>query len=494
MGKIKEILIDQFNGGMATDPREKDYRKFYHTKNFDVFSFPHKLSPRPTSAIQDATTMSGNEPLRFVYAPDSSGSYKLWVLIRQTSSGKAALLKWDSDNSQWDTPDGNLSDTTSVKDDVFAYYDDGTTKFLYFFDGSRYLQRYNNGAETGGVIEQYHDFTSFTYVSQPVHFLKDDNLYFFVDNKVYKKDGTAAPALALTLPSNGYIAAGAEYGDYIAIAFNYTNEIRSTVFLWNRNDSDPTVSQRWELPSSKIYQLAVLNGRLIAIDTDFIKVYVRRYNGAEFEKINELIGVRKSSLEDQMTKFNTIGDDRLYFPMDYDAPGYADSYNTRLGIWVVDSMGRITLDYAISAATVYKGLIYLSGDFWISYDTSSVTLTSAVAKTGITYSSTNPSVYETLFIGDANINKKLIKVGVRTESMPAAGQVVLKYRTTETSDWTTIFTNTTDNSYYHEAINIETTGIDLPEFRELQLRAELTGGAVMTGLAVKYEEFDDNLA
>jgi len=481
MGKIKEILIDKFDGGMATDPRSKNYRQFYHTKHFDAFSFPHKIVPRFTTTDK-ITGIDAMEPLRFIYDADNAGTYRLWALTRQTSTGKAALFKFLVDTDEWGIPTGNLFDTTSVMEDAFLNY----KGYAYLYDGSRYLMRYKLD-QSGGSEETYQDLTSITKAAQHLHCLKDDILYLFHDNIVSKLNNASWTATALTLPSTGYIVGACEYGDYIAIAFRYTNEIKSSIFLWNRDDSLTTTSQRWDLPSSAIYHIAVLNGRLMVIDTDFIKIYVRRFNGAEFEKINELQGVRKSFLEDQMTRFNVIADDKLLFPMDYDAPGYATDLNTRLGIWAVDSSGRITLDTAVEGATFYRGLFYLQGNLWISYD-------NKVAKTGITYSITNPSVYETLFIGEANLNKKLIKAGVRTEALPTDGKVVLKYRTVEEGEWTTIFTNTTDNSYYHEAINIEATGADLPEFREMQFRVESTGGAVITGLTVKYEELDDNLA
>ena len=483
MGKIKEILINTFDRGMSNDPRSSDFRKFYHTKHFDTFTYPHKLVPRFTTSEEVGTIGTDYTTLRFIYDADDNGDYKLWLLVR-SGAGKAALFKYNEDTDTWDVPVGNLFDTISVKEDVFINY----KGYAYVFDGSRYLMRYKLD-ESAGTDETYADFTAFTEVSQPVHFTKDDILYLPVDNKIYKKDDTDAPALALTLPDTGFVVGICEYGDYLAIAFNYTNEIKSVIFLWDRNDSVVTTSKRWELPSSKIYQIANLNGRLMVVDTDFIKVTARRYNGSEFEKLQELSSVRKSFLEDQMSKFNMIVDDKLYFPMDYDAP----SENTRLGIWALDSNGRLALDFMVKDATTYKGLFYLQGNFWICYNTTKV------AKSGITFSTTLPSIYEALFFKGAtkdeyNEDKEIIKVGVITEKMPTAGQIVLKYRTKEDEAWTTIFTHTTDDSQYHESVNIEADGSLIPQFKELQFRVESTGGAVVTGLVIKYELIDSNLS
>ena len=176
------------------------------------------------------------------------------------------------------------------------------------------------------------------------------------------------------------------------------------------------------------------------------------------------------------------------FPMDYDAPGYATSLNTRLGIWVLDSNGRLSLDFMVDGATSYKGLFYFKGNLYISYDTTKIALSN------IAYSTSLASVYESLFIGKSRVNKEIVKVGVTTEKMPTAGQIVLKYRTKEDEAWATIFTHTTNDSQYHEAVNIEADGSLIPQFREMQFRIESTGGAVVTGLVIKWEEIDDNLS
>ena len=91
---------------------------------------------------------------------------------------------------------------------------------------------------------------------------------------------------------------------------------------------------------------------------------------------------------------------------------------------------------------------------------------------------------------DIRITKKLVGVTVETEALPTAGQVVLKYRKDEETSWTTIFTNTTDNSLSHSAINIESTGVTLPQFKEIQFQIISTGNAVITGLRFKIEIID----
>ena len=79
-----------------------------------------------------------------------------------------------------------------------------------------------------------------------------------------------------------------------------------------------------------------------------------------------------------------------------------------------------------------------------------------------------------------------------TEAMPTAGQIVLSYKADGETSYTTIFTNTTDDDVYHEAVNIESSGLTLPEFREISFRIASTGNVVVKGLKFRHTERPDN--
>ena len=166
--------------------------------------------------------------------------------------------------------------------------------------------------------------------------------------------------------------------------------------------------------------------------------------------------------------------------------------DTRLGIWVVDSLGRIALSFVEEEATSYEG-IYALGNVWFIAHSNDGSVNNSVKDSS--YSITNPSIYESLILngGDSSKIKKLIGVTVFHEPLPAAGSVVLKYRKDEETAWTTIFTHTTDNSISHSAINIESSGANLPEYKEIQFQISSLGGAVITGLKYKAEEIDKDI-
>lgn len=122
-----------------------------------------------------------------------------------------------------------------------------------------------------------------------------------------------------------------------------------------------------------------------------------------------------------------------------------------------------------------------------------------LSKTNSSASYTATSIYESKIFnfGDSSKKKRLIGITVMTEPLPTAGQVVLKYQVDEnigTTIWTTIFTEATDNSISHSAINIESSGVALPPiFKEISFRIESTGGAVITGLKMGVEELDADI-
>ena len=90
--------------------------------------------------------------------------------------------------------------------------------------------------------------------------------------------------------------------------------------------------------------------------------------------------------------------------------------------------------------------------------------------------------------GYSHIVKKWIGFSISSEPLPSGGSIVGKYKANAESSWTTFFTSDTDNDISKEVINIEATGVNLPNFKELKLRFELLGGAEITGYSIKYEE------
>lgn len=482
MGKIYEQTINRFDGGMSEDKRVQNPSKFSITKHFDTNTYPHKLVPRnKTQALTGEDKTKGI--IRLLYNKFES-SYVMWGFGAGTAS-KGMLYYYNTNTQAWAEPDTNGISASARDTRVFFYYRD----YIYIFGGGTSLFR--AGVVGGTGFNTQYQAVSYTNLAEPVHHLSDDCAYFFHDNIVSKHDGSTWTPTALTLPSNIKITCAASYGNYLAIGTTTLGSLnnKSTVFLWDRDTSLTTVSERIDFGSGTLRHLAVLDNKLIGVVTDLGynsgRVFIKQASGTSAVIINELSCKDPSTSDFPDTR--VIKDNKLYFPMSAELNG-----DTRFGIWVVDGNGKLTLDTIEEEATSYEFITLLEDQWWIIH---SQDYSSNVSVTDESYSTTLSSVYETLILngGDSSQKKKLVGVTVMTEPLPTAGSIVLKYRKDESTSWTTIFTNSTDNSISHSAVNIESSGDNLPEFKELQFQVNSLGGAVITGLKYQYEEIPSDI-
>lgn len=106
-----------------------------------------------------------------------------------------------------------------------------------------------------------------------------------------------------------------------------------------------------------------------------------------------------------------------------------------------------------------------------------------------TYSET--SSLETLIFdgGDVDRKKRLNSVEVNTEPLDASQTITLSYRKDNETTWTTITTQTTDNSITKKSTKITSTNANLPSFNEIQFKIESSGGSsAITGFSFTYED------
>ena len=513
MTKIFEQKINRFDGGMANDIREKDTTRFAFTRNFDTLSFPHRLIPyRSYENGNDTNTRLLTD---FVYA--SSKLHALGINLASSNEPKVYIRTAFTDGA-WTTEAANF--TSGGTDDkvpgCFVFHDGS----IFMLSGTTTVDRYYVGGGTawavaaaiahGGGI----DGVGSNAVQGIVH-SKDKSLYLAGTRKIYRRAEGAADSswstAVLTLPLNLTITSICEYGNFLAIGCKDNNPIAQTskVFLWDRDSSVTTLSELIDWGLGTLNVLEELEGKLIGIslikrETSggliFNSVLSFKYyngNGAqEFERIN---GTRSSStspisyLGTQKQKVNN----RLYFVAMLSTDV---STQTKEGVWSVGRSGPsrpyvVTNEYPsrndnTGVPTTIEGFFIMGSYVWVVYDTGNV------SKTDDTANFTSNSKYETqIFDGDdSSITKKLIGVTVNTAPLPAAGSVQLLYRidanidgTTAGGNMTSIFTHTTDNSLSHSAINIESSGATLPEFKEIQFQIISLGGAEIIGLSFAYE-------
>lgn len=500
MAKTLLTKIDRFDGGVSSDLRETSSRAFAISKHFNTFSNPKKLTPyRDLEANEDKTF----NIIKFLQV--NSNVYGFGVVV-----GGAAAKVYKKTGGMiagpW-TEDQNVEGSGARDERVFFHYKD----YIYMWEATARLIRH--GDITGTATNATFQTISFTDVAQPIHHPADDIAYFFADNVVYSYDGSTW-ATGITLPTNLIITSGAAYGNYLAIGCRDKNATgHSVVFLWDRDSSVTTLSEKIDWGSGGLELIGVIDGTLFGLSnvgTDstlgiLSKLHIKQLSGNQALLIKE-IDLDSASTGDTSYSIPSIkkkrgnvvvADNKLYFALDS-----GDSTNARnlTGIWVVGrhEVGTpfaVTMAYkvntdAASPSDQIEGFNLFQDYLFVAHGSDG-----SVDRTNDTALYTETSVYESQIfnLGDSSQKKKLVSATVTNVYLPTAGQVVLKYRLNEETSYTTIFTNSVDNSISHTAVNIESSGVTLPEFKEIQFRIESTGGAEITGLKFKTEDVNDDI-
>ena len=395
----------------------------------------------------------------------------------------------------WINTSNYQSASGAINFNVFIYY--ARTGRIYALKASGAVLKY----DPSGSVAIVEDDTpsglgTITNDAQGIVHSKDDILYIPYNNKIAKNDNGSWTADSLTLPTHLFVTSICEYGNYLAIACAPLSGVgKSIVYLWDRDATLTTLSDSIDWGDERLNVLNEVDGVLVGISyapsntTRFNSRVVFRYlSVSRAIKFKEFFTGSATGVVNQAKQ---LVNNRLYFPMLI----YLNGAN-REGIWSVgrnkDGMLNVIQertsnnDTALVSTKNIVGFIVVGDFMFISYLDNN---TRAVSKTNDTASFTATSIYESKIFtgGDISLNKKLLGVTVMSEALPTAGQIVMKYKINAETSYTTILTEATDNSLSDSAINIESSGVNLPEFKEISFRIESTGNAVITGFSFKYE-------
>lgn len=503
MGKITQTIVNSFTRGMTNDPRHEDKRFSRLIKHYDCLSARNKLIPH-RSHEADGSTGDTEKLVKFVSLNDKH--YALGVVsgnLRPNIFERASLPA-----GAWSQSGGTFGvDAGDRSENLFIPYQG----LIFGARGGTAIWQWSYTA--GGAYTQTQQALTYTDIGQGLVHSKDERLYIpyyttdgsgnFIPKIAKFNSSFAFTAAALTLPANNIIVDLCEYGNYLAIATRPRYEGgRSTVYLWNRDDSLETLSEEVDWGTDNLHIIEQMDGFLIGISSSDVsalnfapKLVFRQMVGVGAKKFLELtVGPTTSQVQyGGKQKAN----DRLYFMMSVEIDGVQLD-----GVWTLGaaesgafalSLDRLLNNDTAITSCVPKGF-HLLGDYMTVAYTESSTYTIKRTNNDTAFSAS--SIYESEIFndGDSSLTKKLLSVSVSTEYLPADGQIVLKYKKDEETSFTTIFTHGTDNSISHTAINIESTGATLPEFKEITFRIESTGKAVVTGLKMKTEIIDKDIA
>lgn len=518
---IIETTINRFDGGVINDPRDPQENTARVVSNFDVLTSPRKMTPyRSSESGDDAPTTSTKR--NFAIALRTGTTYSLYALGVVSGANRAEVLykdlttgaATDLDDNAWAAPTANQSPAGATNFNLFVYY-----RRVGLIIGARAGTNFWAFSPTGSAWDDSYNTVTYTEVGQGLVHSKDDILYVPYYNNAgaaaaksfiaSKAGGAAWNNTALTLPDHLIPTSISEYGNYLAIACTPASGIgNSRVFLWDRDSTLTTLSETIDWGPGSLAILEEIDGALIGISqrggtggsftnnpagtiSHRDRIIFRILIGNQAIKFLELQANHAGSANTTLLPlYKQKVDNRLYFQMLIELNGAV-----RDGVW---SIGRSAFGspFALihertsnnnTALTTSDGLrgFFMVGDFLFQ---SYISTDHSTTKTddGSTYS--HNSVYEskTFNGGDPSFYKDLMEVTVTTEYMPTAGQITLAYRVDENTAWTTIFTNSTDNSISHTAVNIESSGASLPKaYREIQFRILSTGNAEVTGLSFK---------
>lgn len=549
----KPVLITRFDGGMTNDPQDMRENVARVTKHLDNYTLPHSITPYPDNDF-DATTdpnsaanFSAWKIKQFLYAPVGTTNSFFGLGVQSTTVPaiytKAAIGDaWALANTTGDY--ASLTALGAGMTQQFIYYQ----SYLYGIDGGGWW-KYGDITGTPSWTRQVYT-TTYLNLCQPIVHSKNDVMYAAggqgtaVSNRIIMNvDGTWSTPIVLGLYTK--IPSICEYGNYLAIAAN--NPIgTSTVLLWDQDATNTEFSEKIDWGSGQIKWIRQIGGMLIGCSIlqpsglDVAPtVSFKYYNGSSVTEFAQFT----------CTSATVYGNTQLYNNIVYFGAEIVIDGETLSGIWKVvkHNDGRMSvsfdrlpkLDTAPDAGTLY-GFLRTGDYFHIGMQTSA---THIVTKTLSTYTTTAKWITPKYNGGNISQTKKLTSVTVLTEPMNSSGSVVLKYKVDSETSYTTIFTNTNttagafvvdkeytiisvgttdftsigasentagivftatgvgsgtgtakrvDNLIRKTAINIESSGANLPLFKQIQFSAE-PSNAVVTGIKFTYDEINDDL-
>lgn len=487
-------------------------------KHFDIFSDPNRLIPHRSTEADTSTNVSATDAKQYDIRDFQLGlDGKLYALGKVVATGFPKVVKKnDPTTGNWLSSGGGNISTAEGEGNAARL----TGCFIewqgnfWFFQGTNQVAKCTlAGVITNTVTGALG--TTITSVAQGV-VGADDNLYLFYNNKIVKVSpaGVVTDNVLANLPSDMRIVSACRWGSYIAIGMAYGTSATaipsgvSKVFIWDMVTST-TVNDVIDWGEGALRVLGNIEGRLVGVSDKYLtnpislvkgSMVVRMWGGGIPQIMKEIVAnqlvTADSSTVTRFPRSVVIKDNRMFWAASVPFQSSTSTESTyHLGIWAfgrkdVNSDFALSLDYveeAVSSSNFFINSFGNAGNYWFINHSAD----GSVTKTDDAVSYTYTSIYERTF-GNGKQKNKVVGVSVMTDYLPTTGQVVLKYKKDEETSFTTIFTNTTDNSIRRSAINIESSGANLPTYQKIRFRIESTGGAVPTGFMFLREEVNDD--
>ena len=511
--KIITTNIINFAGGASSDIRDIFPNKFSITKHFDIFTNPSKLIPHrdmeDDNTITGLTTMADYDVTDFVVGQVSTTDQDLFAMgVKGGGSNLTKIfVKTSPINGAWTAPANAEASAGNIVSGNLVEY----KSYLWGFHLNNKLFKYGDITGAATFTDQV-STTSATITSTAQGIIGPDDILYMPYNNIIGRVNAAGSFTdsVLTLPSKYRITSICNYGNSLAIACcikdpNLFGDMK--VYIWDRDSSLSTVTDIIDFGEGNDLKIGIVDGYLVGMVKKYPNAMVWTNAGAIIVKVvygntaHTIFERRESStsiLGKALSKGNkmyVLNNCRI---IDSEVSGVSQGTN---GIWCIkrnfDGTWAITVDKIFDnvSSTTIVGYGNFADYWWISDTNGNIVKTNDASTGQYTFN----SVYESqIFDGklhglNASYYKKLIGVTVNHEKLPTDGSVLLSYKIDGGSSWTTIFTNTTDDSLSHSSINIESSGATLPQYQEIEFRIVSTGGAVITGLSFQEKIIDKRL-
>lgn len=504
----KTLIIDKFYGGISDDVRQQTNGTFFLSKHFDVLRSPGVITPYETMVADTSisgtnTSITNYAPENFVYVNGAifaagrvtAGNGKLRILEKTTayasSEGNWTL---SASSSQTGTGEPQRSSFAHYKDYLFGVRASATLnkanvwKYGALSTGVRALNETLGGADVLSLTNTaLADATAATPCVGP-----DDNLYIPYENKLARVDQSFnITAEILTLPSIYTITSLTVFQNYLAIACRpslNTSSYPSMVFLYDPNGTGEfdDLKEKIDWGYGNLNVLETIDGVLVGVSSSsgFNRnvTTIKTYSGGAVNTIKTLPYTGS-------TFFKAKEDGRLYFAL---------TENSNTGIWVVGRVGSeypwsvtcaVNVNGSTNVSSLY-GFTFVGRYLYASHNVATETSVSKFDSNG-TYTDESFILTQKYNGGDITALKSLVRVALGMDPLPSGGSISLDYRVDYTSSqsdvgWTNIFTETTLRKISREAVIIESTGMNFPNFYEIQFRIRSTGGAKPRSIKLGY--------
>jgi hypothetical protein len=509
---MKTISVNTFDGGMTNDARDPAQGIARITEHVDNFTRSHLIANYPDNdfnAATDPNTASefdSNRIQKFLYS--NSTWFGLGV---QAGTTKPKIFTKSAIANAWaaGTTTGDYAAlVSSLSPTIFIQYHN----YLYGLDGplgSTNWWKYGDITSTPTWTRLLHQSTN---VAGFVVHSKDDILYYIngsgtaVQQQIGKFDGTTWTEAALTFGISGAsnvpsLSTIAEYGNYLAIAAN-NPDATTTLYLWDRDSSLTTVSEKVDWGTGTIKWLATIDGTLIGcsilqasgLGLEYTVVF-KYYDGTAaipFAQFN----CTSATVYPITQKFNNT--------LEFMAEMNINSVDLR-GIWkVVKKNGQFSvsfdrkprLDDTVTAGKLY-GFLRTGDYFHIACANVQDSDKYIVTKTLNAYSTT--SVYRTAInpnvpLGDRTALKQLVSLAASTEPLTSGQAVLVQYRVDGGSWIPALYMNTVgavSSDWFTGAITTPSGGTfnaagNYTAGREYEFSIEPSGGAKVSELKFIY--------